>query len=38
MEAIVMILVLIAGLAALGVASTSWGTDSRPAYPDDHAR
>ena len=38
METIVMILILIAGLAALGVASTSWGTDSRPAYPDDHAR
>ena len=38
MEIIVMILILIAGLAALGVASTSWGTDSRPAYPDDHAR
>jgi hypothetical protein len=38
METFVMILVFIAVFAALGVASLSWGTDSRPAITDDHAR
>ena len=38
MEAIVMILVLIAGLAALGSIALRWGVDSRPQIADDHAR
>lgn len=38
MEAIVMVLILIIGLAALGVSSLRWGVDSRPAMTDDHIR
>lgn len=38
MEVIIMILVLIIGLAALGVSSLRWGADSRPAMTDDHVR
>jgi nitrogen fixation-related uncharacterized protein len=38
MEAVMMILITILGLAALGGASASWGVDSRPQYPDDHTR
>ena len=38
MELIVMAIVLISGLAALGVTSLRHGVDSRPALPDDHAR
>jgi hypothetical protein len=38
MEAIVTILVLIASLVALDVASFRWGSDSRPGMTDDHAR
>ncbi len=38
MEAIVMILVLIVGLAALDGTSLRWGADSRPQITDDHAR
>lgn len=38
MEAIVMALILIIGLAALGASSIRWGVDSRPAMTDDHAR
>jgi hypothetical protein len=38
MEALVMVLVLIAGLIALDVASLRWGTDSRDPLPDDHRR
>ena len=38
MESILVILVLIAGLAALGSVSLRWGVDSRPQIADDHAR
>jgi len=38
MEALVMAMVLIAGLAALGATSIRWGVDSRPRMPDDHTR
>ncbi len=38
MEAIVMILVLVAGLAALDVAALRWGVDTRPQMTDDHVR
>lgn len=38
MEATVLILVMIIGLAALGGASLRWGVDSREQYPDDHTR
>ena len=38
MEAIVMVLILIVGLAVLGASSIRWGVDSRPAMTDDHAR
>lgn len=38
MEAIMLILVVIIGLAALDVASQLWGADSREQYQDDHAR
>lgn len=38
MEALVMIVALIAGLLALDLASWQWGTDSRGMLPDDHAR
>jgi nitrogen fixation-related uncharacterized protein len=38
MEAIIMMIVLIAGLASLGAAALLWGTDSRDPMPDDHRR
>ena len=38
MEALVMILILVVGLTMLGLASVRWGSDSRPALPDDHTR
>lgn len=38
MEAMITILVMIFGLAALGGASLSWGADSREQIPDDHTR
>lgn len=38
MEAIVMILILLIGLASLGAACVRWGVDSRPVMTDDHAR
>ena len=38
MEAIVMVLILIIGLATFGVSSLRWGVDSRPAMTDDHVR
>ena len=38
MEALVMVVVLITGLAALGVTSIRRGVDSRPQLPDDHTR
>jgi len=38
MEALVMVLVLIAGLAGLGMTSVRRGVDSRPQLPDDHIR
>jgi nitrogen fixation-related uncharacterized protein len=38
MEATMLFLVLIIGLAALGGASLTWGADSRDQYPDDHIR
>ena len=38
MEALVMAMVLITGLAALGATSIRWGVDSRPQMPDDHTR
>ena len=38
MEALVMILILIAVLAILDFTSGQWGADSRPLIQDDHAR
>lgn len=38
MEATMMFLIMIIGLAALGGASFIWGADSREQYPDDHTR
>jgi hypothetical protein len=38
MEAIVVLLTLIAGLAAFDVAALRWGADSRELLPDDHHR
>ena len=38
MEVLVMILVLVAGLAALDIASLRWGVDTRPRMTDDHIR
>lgn len=38
MEAAMLFLLTIIGLAALGGASFSWGSDSREQYPDDHTR
>jgi len=38
MEAIMLVLILTIGLAALGGASLAWGADSRDPYHDDHAR
>lgn len=38
MDATMLFLVLIIGLAVLGGASFNWGADSREQYPDDHTR
>jgi hypothetical protein len=38
MEAIVVLLTLIAGLVAFDVAALRWGADSRELLPDDHHR
>ena len=38
MEAVMMFLITIVGLAILGGASVHWGADSREQYRDDHAR
>lgn len=38
MEATMLFLVTIIGLVMLGVASLTWGADSREQYPDDHTR
>jgi nitrogen fixation-related uncharacterized protein len=38
MEAIIMMIVLIAGLVAVGAAALLWGADSRDPMPDDHRR
>jgi hypothetical protein len=38
MEAIIMMIALIAGLASLGAAALLLGTDSRDSMPDDHRR
>lgn len=38
MEATMLILAVIAGLAAFGRASITWGADSREPIADDHAR
>ncbi len=38
MEAVMMFLITIIGLAVLGGASASWGADSREQYQDDHVR
>lgn len=38
MEATMLFLFMIIGLAALGWASSIWGADSREQYPDDHTR
>lgn len=38
MDAIVMVVALITGLAALGATSSRWGVDSRPQLTDDHTR
>jgi nitrogen fixation-related uncharacterized protein len=38
MEATMLVLVMIIGLAAFAAASLIWGVDSREQYPDDHVR
>jgi nitrogen fixation-related uncharacterized protein len=38
MEAMILLVVMIVGLAVLGAASIAWGVDSREPYPDDHTR
>ena len=38
MEAIVMFVVLVIGIAALGLASINFGADSRDKLPDTHVR
>ena len=38
MDAMTLILVVIAALVGLDLASTAWGTDSRETLRDDHAR
>ena len=38
MEAIVMLLVVVIGLALLDVAALRWGVDSRDPIADDHRR
>ena len=38
MEAMMMFLITILGLAILGWASITWGADSREQYQDDHTR
>lgn len=38
MEATMLIIAVIAGLAAFGKASITWGADSRERIADDHAR
>jgi hypothetical protein len=38
MEAVMMFLITIVGLAILGGASVTWGKDSREQYRDDHVR
>ncbi len=38
MDAVMMFLITIIGLAVLGVASISGGADSREQYQDDHVR
>jgi nitrogen fixation-related uncharacterized protein len=38
MEATMLFLVLVIGLAALGGASLTWGVDTRETSQDDHAR
>ena len=38
MEALVMVLVLIVGLASSDASSLRWGVDSAAAVPDDHTR
>ena len=38
MEITMFILAIFFGLVALGVASQTWGADSREPYRDDHAR
>lgn len=38
MEAMMLILAVIVGLAAFGGASITWGADSRERIADDHAR
>jgi hypothetical protein len=38
MEAIVMLVIIVAGLAMLDGASAAWGTDSRQDVGDDHRR
>jgi nitrogen fixation-related uncharacterized protein len=38
MEAIIMMIVLIAALLSVGGAALLWGADSRDPMPDDHRR
>ena len=38
MEAMLLFLIMIVGLAVLGGASLIWGVDSREPYSDDHTR
>lgn len=38
MEATMLLIVMIVGLAAFAAASLTWGVDSREQYPDDRVR
>jgi nitrogen fixation-related uncharacterized protein len=38
MEAIVMLIVLVVGVASLDISAFRWGADSRDQMPDDHQR
>jgi hypothetical protein len=38
LQLVLILIVILAGLAALGAASLAWGVDSRDPLPDDHRR
>ena len=38
MEATMLVMMIIIGIAAFASASLTWGVDSRHQYPDDHVR